>query len=66
MFCSNAKQKFSKTFYVKNKRLAHLKRAFCVQKFGVEMHWSVKELRRVRGCVNSPHSLVHDYPVERH
>ena len=64
MFRSNTKRKVSKTFYVKNKRLAllsplffrlslkknvHLKRTFCVQKFGVEMHRSVKELRRVRG-----------------
>ena len=64
MFRSNTKRKFSKTFYVKNKRLAllsplffrlsrkknvHLKRTFFVQKFGVEMHRSVKELRRVRG-----------------
>ena len=60
MFPSNAKRKFSKTFYVKNKRLAllsllffrlslkkyvHLKRTFYVQKFGVKMH-RLKELRR--------------------
>ena len=80
MFPSNAKRKFSKIFYVKNKRLAllsllffrlslkenvDLKRTFCVQKFGVKMH-RLKELRRVRGCVNFPHGLVHGYPVERH
>ena len=75
MFPSNAKQKFGKIFYIKNKRLAllslftqeicPLKLTFYVQKFGVKMH-RLKELRRVNCCVNFLHGLVHDYPVERH
>ena len=74
MFPSNAKRKFGNTCYVKNKRLAllllffrlslkkyvQLKRTFYVQKFGVKMH-QLKELRRVCGCVNFLHGLVHDY-----
>ena len=53
MFPSNAKQKFGKIFYIKNKRLAllslftqeicPLKLTFYVQKFGVKMH-RLKEL----------------------
>ena len=73
MFPSNSKEKN------KNKRLAllsllffrlslkkniHLKCTFSVQKFEVLMH-RLKALRRVRGCVNFAHGLVHDNPVER-
>ena len=60
MFPSNAKRKFRKIFYVKNKRLAllsiasifllvtqenvHLKRTFCVQKFGVFKNASAERI----------------------